>query len=229
MTSCGANQNKTDEDLTEEALLRQYDELMMKGEVKKETKKKGKKPIYDNMADELIDELDQHEKEMNDMLKYLQETQDFLRSKEDIESIEQMMVVTKDTMDQHFEAYNKFKGQIDTLNQQADQAIMALNFYNNDDQTADGAKSDTQSVASTRKIGSAGIRGVQGIKNQTTLERVGEQESDESSQSEQESESSSSGSDEDSYARKINKPLKKKVSQEEKKGGIVKTLLGMNT
>lgn len=46
---------------------------MLKGEVKKE-KKKGKKPMYDNVADELIDELDQHEKEMNDMLKYLQET-----------------------------------------------------------------------------------------------------------------------------------------------------------
>jgi hypothetical protein len=57
---------------------------------------------------------------------------------------------------------------------------------------------------------------------------VGEQDSDESSQSEQESQSSSSGSDEDAYARKINKPLRKKVSQEEKKGGIVKKLLGMN-
>jgi hypothetical protein len=45
------------------------------------------------------------------------------------------------------------------------------------------------------------------------LERVREdQPSDESSASEQESCSSSSGSDEDSYARKINKPLRKKVS-----------------
>jgi hypothetical protein len=40
-----------------------------------------------------------------------------------------MMEVTKDTMQQHFDAYTKFKGQIDTLNQQADQAISALNFY----------------------------------------------------------------------------------------------------
>lgn len=101
---------------------------MLKGEVKKE-KKKGKKPVYDNVADELIDELDQHEKEMNDMLKYLQETQDFLRSKEDLQSIEQMMEVTKDTMEQHFEAYTRFKGQIDTLNQQAEMAISSLNFY----------------------------------------------------------------------------------------------------
>jgi len=73
LTSCLNQPNKTDEDLTEEALLKQYDELLQKGEIKKD-KKKGKKPIYDNAADELIDELDQHEKEMNDMLKYLQET-----------------------------------------------------------------------------------------------------------------------------------------------------------
>lgn len=181
---------------------------MIKGEVKKE-KKKGKKPMYDNVADELIDELDQHEKEMNDMLKYLQETQDFLRSKEDLQSIEQMMEVTKDTMEQHFEAYNKFKDQIDTLNEQAEKAITSLNFY--DDQPAD-TKSELSSAQSQRKSGSAGIRGLQGIKQQTALERVREDQSDESSDSGQTSDSSSSGSDEDSYARKINKPLKKKVS-----------------
>jgi hypothetical protein len=56
-----------------------------------------------------------------------------LRSKEDLESIEQMMGVTKETMDQHFEAYNKFKEQLDSLNQQAEQAITSLNFYNNEE------------------------------------------------------------------------------------------------
>jgi len=40
-----------------------------------------------------------------------------------------MMEVTKDTMEQHFEAYNKFKDQIDTLNEQAEKAITSLNFY----------------------------------------------------------------------------------------------------
>lgn len=60
--------------------------------------KKGKKPVYDTMEDELLDDLNQHEKDMNDMLKYLQETQDLLRNKEDLISIEEMMGVTKDTM-----------------------------------------------------------------------------------------------------------------------------------
>jgi hypothetical protein len=36
------------------------------------------------MADELIGGLDDTEKEMNDMLKYLQEMQDFMRSREDV-------------------------------------------------------------------------------------------------------------------------------------------------
>ena len=53
---------------------------------------------------------------------------------------------------------------------------------------------------------------MQGIKQQTALERVREDQSDDSSDSGQTIDSSSSGSDEDSYARKINKPLKKKVS-----------------
>ena len=36
------------------------------------------------MADELIGGLDDTEKEMNDMLKYLQEMQDFIRNGEDV-------------------------------------------------------------------------------------------------------------------------------------------------
>lgn len=54
--------------------------------------------IYDNMADELLDDLDQHEKDMNDMLKYLSEVEDMVREKEDLNSIKEMMDVTKDTM-----------------------------------------------------------------------------------------------------------------------------------
>ncbi len=113
MTSCFI-QNKTDEDLSDEALLRQYEELMAKGETQKPGKK-GKKPVYDDMADELIDDLDQHENDMNQMLKYITDTQEFIRNKEDIESIEQMMTVTKDTMTQHFEAYDKFKTQLEMI------------------------------------------------------------------------------------------------------------------
>ena len=64
--------------MTEAALLRQYDEIAMKDS--EFGKKKKKNAGYYDMADELIDDLDDTEKEMNDMLKYLQEMQDYMRN-----------------------------------------------------------------------------------------------------------------------------------------------------
>ena len=49
------------------------------------------------MADEVLDDLNQHEKDMNDMMKYLTEVEDLIKST-DLNSIKQMMDVTKDTM-----------------------------------------------------------------------------------------------------------------------------------
>ena len=46
---------------------------------------------------------------MNDMLKYLDEVEDLVKS-HDLQSIQSMMEVTKDTMSMHFEAFDKFKG-----------------------------------------------------------------------------------------------------------------------
>lgn len=43
-----------------------------------------------------------------------------------------MMDVTKDGMTQHFDAYDKLKDQIFAINQQADDAINTLNFYEKD-------------------------------------------------------------------------------------------------
>ena len=40
-----------------------------------------------------------------------------------------MMDVTKDNMDQHFQAYDKLKDSITTMNKQAEDAIDSLNFY----------------------------------------------------------------------------------------------------
>lgn len=106
------NPLQTDEDMTEEALLKQYDELVAKdinfGLEGRKNKKK-KKSHYD-LADDLLEDLDQHERDMNDMFKYLEEAQEMLRNKEDIQSIESMIEVTKDTMTQHFDAYAQFKG-----------------------------------------------------------------------------------------------------------------------
>ena len=108
---------QTDEELTEAALLKQYEELAAKDNnfgIKK-SQNKGKKNTdgYYDLADEVLEDLDETEREMNDMLKYLQEMQDYMRSGQDVRTIESMMEVTKDTMSQHIEAYDKFKGQID--------------------------------------------------------------------------------------------------------------------
>ena len=132
MTSCKVQ--KSDEELTDEALLRQYEEIMQS---QKTPQKKKQKIIYENPADEVLDDLNQHESDMNDMLKYLSEVEDLVKNGQDLNSIQEMMDVTKDTMSQHFEAYNKFKGQIDLINQQADQAISSLNFYDTERSTSE--------------------------------------------------------------------------------------------
>ena len=48
---------------------------------------------------------------MNEMLKYLAEIEELIKG-QDLKSIQSMMDVTKETMNQHFQAYDKFKGQI---------------------------------------------------------------------------------------------------------------------
>lgn len=63
--------------------MRQYDELVKKDPnfgVEGKKKKKSGKAVYTNLADELLDNLDQHEKDMNDMLKYLSEVEELIRN-----------------------------------------------------------------------------------------------------------------------------------------------------
>jgi hypothetical protein len=91
-------QDQVDEELTEAALLKQYDEIAMKDANFGKKAKKNKKDGYFDMADELIEDLDDTEREMNDMLKYLQEMQDYMRNGQEVRSIESMIEVTKDTM-----------------------------------------------------------------------------------------------------------------------------------
>jgi uncharacterized protein YwgA len=72
-----------DQDLTDEALLRQYEELAAKdlnfGKKKKKVQKKGQDGYYD-LADELLEDLDQHERDMNEMFRFLEETHEMLRN-----------------------------------------------------------------------------------------------------------------------------------------------------
>ncbi len=221
-------QQQTDEELTEAALLRQYDEIAMKdANFGKKTKKNG--GGYYDMADELIDDLDDTEREMNDMLKYLQEMQDYMRNGQEVKTIESMIEVTKDTMTQHIEAYDKFKGQIDHINAQADAAIKALNFYETDNKN-----DDTMSVVSS--VSSIGMSRANFIKGGNKLERVHEDsndsssgEDDSSSDGSYEGEGIFAGSNPDRKATNIEPKKRKKGSLEENKSGIVKKLLGMNS
>lgn len=196
------------EEQTDEALLKQFDELQKK-DPNFGKKQKKKKTVHAHMADELLDDLDEHEKDMNDMYRYLTDMEDLIKG-QDLQSIQQMMDVTKDTMSQHFEAYDKFKGQIDTINAQADQAINSLNFYEQQEDVSD-TLSMVSSVAST-------------VASKTTkqLDRVLEQRRDSSSSSDGGVAGSGSSDDDNANSRKV------KISQEENKGDIVKTLMGMN-
>ena len=47
-----------------------------------------------------------------------------------------MMDVTKETMTQHFQAYDKFKDEITDISSQADEAIKVLKYYD-DEKEAD--------------------------------------------------------------------------------------------
>ncbi len=196
----------------------------------KKKKKNGAADGYYDMADELIGGLDDTEKEMNDMLKYLQEMQDFMRSGEDVQTIESMIEVTKDTMSQHIEAYDKFKGQIDQINAQADAAIKCLNFYDNNNDDTKSVISTTSSIGLNR---AEFIKG--GNKKSSNLERVHEDSSDSSSGEDDSSSDGSyegegifAGSNPDRKATTVQPMKKKKGSLEENKSGIVKKLLGMN-
>ena len=73
---------------------------------------------------------------MKDMFKFLDETHDQLRNRQDVQTIESMIEVTKDTISQHIDAYNQFKGQIEGISSEAQQAITKLNFYEEEKDTS---------------------------------------------------------------------------------------------
>lgn len=56
-----------------------------------------KKKYYKYPEDELLDEMDQHERDMNDMLKYLTEVEDLMKG-QDLKAVSEMMEVTKEGM-----------------------------------------------------------------------------------------------------------------------------------
>lgn len=113
----------------DDKMLREYEAYL----ARKKTKH------YKYEEDELLDDLEQHEHDMNEMLKYLAEVEDMVKVGHDLKSIEQMMQVTKETMDQHFQACDKFKDSLTEIEAQAETAIKILNFYQSDGANIDGS------------------------------------------------------------------------------------------
>ncbi len=57
------------------------------------------KRIYDNPGVEALEELEQHERDMNEMMKYLCEVEEMFRKGEDLKEIRSMMDVTRENLD----------------------------------------------------------------------------------------------------------------------------------
>ena len=116
-------------------------------EFKEEEDARSWKPTkhYKYEEDELLDEVAQHEKDMNEMLKYLSEVEDLVHGGQDLKEIESMMGATKDNLDYHLNAYENLRGSINDINQKAAKAIDKLSFY-------EKTKTATQKLATLARI-----------------------------------------------------------------------------
>lgn len=77
------------------------------------------------------------------MLKYLTEVEDMIKGN-DLKAVESMIEVTKEGMTQHFEAYDKLKDQLLSIDKMADEAIKTLtrdDRKNSDDDKKQASKS----------------------------------------------------------------------------------------
>jgi hypothetical protein len=144
--------------MSEAAILREYERLASEDPnfgLEGKKKRRGYQSGYYDLADEIIEQTDDIEYAMNNMLKYVDEVSDLIKG-QDLQSISQMMEVTKDTMSHHFDAFDRFKTQIDDINAKADAAINALNFYDtNPDSSLNTSKSDISilSIPAKKKAG----------------------------------------------------------------------------
>lgn len=75
------------------------------------------------------------EEEMNVMMKELNDLEDMIKGNKDLKTMQNLMGVTQQVVDAHIDAYDKLKGDVTKINNEANKAIQSLNFYeNNNDQ-----------------------------------------------------------------------------------------------
>ena len=84
--------------------------------------------FYLNDEDELLEQVEKHERDMNDMLKYLNEVEDMMGGN-DLAQIRKMMKYSNDTMEQHKVAYDKIKTNVDGMNKSALEAMKSISEY----------------------------------------------------------------------------------------------------
>lgn len=68
-----------------------------------------------NEEDELLEIVEKQERDMKDMLKYLNEVEDMMGGN-DLAHIRQMIRYTTETMDHHIQSYDKIKSHVDEMN-----------------------------------------------------------------------------------------------------------------
>ena len=81
-----------------------------------------------NEEDELLDQVDKHERDFKDMLNYLNEVEEMMGGN-DLAQIRKMMRYQNETMDQHIKAYDKIKTSVTEMNKEALETLKGISKY----------------------------------------------------------------------------------------------------
>ena len=87
--------------------------------------------FYASMEDELMDRVDQTEKDMKQMMSYLNSVEDMMAG-DDLAQIRRMLDVTSDSVKHHSKAYTNIKDRVNEMNKDAGSALDSISKYNDD-------------------------------------------------------------------------------------------------
>ncbi len=87
--------------------------------------------FYARIEDELLDKVENTEKEMHDMMKYLNAVENMM-SGDDLSQIRRMLDYTTQSVRHHSKAYSGIKDQVSSMNKDADNALKKLSQHSDD-------------------------------------------------------------------------------------------------
>lgn len=87
---------------------------------------------YKSPGDQAIADLDQTEMEMKKMFLELNDLEDMIKGNKDLKEMEKLMGATNEVITAHKNQYESLKTNIMSINEEADEAIKALDFYGDD-------------------------------------------------------------------------------------------------